>query len=178
MSHPEQGDTSLITTFFHQNAWANLKLLEFCEGLTEEQLDATAVGGYGSIRDTLFHTIRAEVSYVERVNGRLPPEPPRRGQFPGFAVLKQAARWAEDELRQWALSARADTLVREQEGHQVAQYRLTDLMVQAITHSCEHRTQVATILTQLGLEPPDTSGWRYMEEMGRLGEFAEPARPQ
>ena len=44
-------------------------------------------------------------------------------------------------------------------------------MVQAITHSTEHRTQISAIITQLGMEPPDMSGWKYMEEIGELQEF-------
>ena len=173
---PEPGDTSVVTALFRHNAWANLKLLEFCQGLADEQLDATAIGGYGSVRATLTHTIGSEVSYVHRVNGRLPPTPPmQRGQFPGFDVLQQAAQWTSDELLQLALGARAQTVIREEEGRQAVEYPLADLMVQAITHSTEHRTQVATILTQLGLEPPDMSTWMYMEETGLFKEFEEPA---
>lgn len=171
MSQPEPGDNSVLTAFFHHNAWANLKLLQFCRGLTEEQLDTTSVGGYGTIRDTLVHTIGAEVSYVERVNGRMPPVALPKGQFPGFDALEQAARWAGDELLELALAARAGTRVHQRPPRQNIAYPLPDLMVQAITHSCEHRTQIATILTQLGLEPPDMSGWHYMEEMGTLEDF-------
>ena len=49
------------------------------------------------------------------------------------------------------------------------------LMVQAITHSTEHRTQISAIITQLGVEPPDMSGWKYMEEIGELQEFGAAA---
>ena len=173
MQPPEQGDNSVVTALFHHNAWANVQLLEFCRGLTDEQLDTTAVGGYGTIRATLVHTIGAEVSYVERVNGRVPPVALPKGQFPGFDALEQAARWAEDELLQLAEAARVATRVHQRPPRQNIAYRLADLMVQAITHSCEHRTQVATILTHLGLEPPDMSTWHYMEEMGTLQEFPE-----
>jgi uncharacterized damage-inducible protein DinB len=165
----------VLAALFHHNAWANRKLLEFCKDLTDEQLDATAIGGYGSVRATLTHTIGAEVSYVHRVNGWLPPTPMQRGQFPGFDVLKQVARWTSDELLQLALGARAQTVVREEEGRQAVEYPLADLMVQAITHSTEHRTQVATILTQLGLEPPDMSTWMYMEDTGLFKELEDPA---
>lgn len=174
MLQAEPGDTSVVTALFRHNVWANLTLLDFCESLTEEQLNTAAVGGYGAIRTTLTHLIGSEISYVKRVNGRQPPQPLTRGQWPGFAVLKDAVRWAADEMLQLAVSARTDTLVREQEGRAVVEYPLADLMVQAITHSCEHRTQVATILTQLDLEPPDMSTWMYMERMGRLQEHEEP----
>ena len=171
MPENNAGDGSVLTTLFKHNAWANMKLLEFCEGLNDAQLDATAIGGFGSIRDTLQHLVDAEVSYVERVNGKLPARPLSRDQFPEFAVLKDGVRWASDELLQLALSAREDTSVRQRPPRMLIEYKLASLMVQAVGHSTEHRTQIATIITQLGLEPPDMSGWNYMEDIGELIEF-------
>lgn len=170
-----QTDNSVLTVLFHHNTWANLKLLEFCEALSDEQLDTSVPGTFGSIRDTLLHIVGAEVSYVHRVNGRLPAEPPSRDRFPGFAVLKESARWTREELLQLAVSARADTIVEERwpEHKVVEQYPLASLILQAINHSTEHRTQVSTILTQLGLEPPDMSGWQYMVERGEFQEIRE-----
>jgi len=170
MRENERGDTSVLTTLFAHNVWANLKLLDFCAGLSAAQLDATAIGGFGSIRDTLRHIVGAEVSYVERVNGKLPSQPLAPDQFPPFEVLKDAVRWAGDELLQLALSAREDTSVRERDARWLVEYKLASLMVQAITHSTEHRTQISAIITQLDMEPPDMSGWKYMEE---IGEFQE-----
>src|SRR6476659_9860003 len=137
MLETERGDTSVLATLFAHNAWANLKLLDFCERLSDAQLDATAIGCFGSIRDTLVHIVGAEVSYVERVNGRLPPQPLSRDQFPGFELLKDAARWASDELLPLAVSAREDTSVRQRPPRMLIEYRLASLMVQAITHSTE-----------------------------------------
>src|SRR5262245_18451424 len=104
MGENEPGDASVLTTLFGHNVWANLKLLDFCEHLSDAQLDATAIGCFGSIRDTLQHIVGAEVSYVERVNGKLPPQPFSPDRFLGFAALKDAARWTNDELLQLALS--------------------------------------------------------------------------
>ena len=174
MPENEQGDTSVMITLFAHNAWANLKLLDFCERLSDEQLDATAIGGFGSMRDTLQHIVGAEVSYVERVNGKLPPKPLVQDQFSGFAVLKDAVRWAGDELLQLALSARTDTCVRQRPPRMLIEYKLSSLIVQALSHSTEHRTQISTIITQLGMEPPDMSGWQYMDEMGELRELGDP----
>ena len=167
MGDTERGDTSVLTTLFAHNLWANLALLDFCAGLSDAQLDATTIGGFGSIRDTLQHIIGAEVGYVERVNGRLPAVP-LGDEFAGFAALKDAARWAGDELLQLALSAREDTSVRQRPPRHIFQYRLASLMVQSITHSTEHRTHIAVIITQLGLEPPDMSGWQYIESIGEI----------
>src|SRR5215212_1472829 len=110
MQTAEQADTSVLQVLFQHNTWANLKLLDFCEALSEEQLDAAAPGTYGSIRDTLHHLVGAEVSYVHRVTGEWPDAPMTRDTFPGVPVLKQVAQWTGDELRKLALSARAENL--------------------------------------------------------------------
>ena len=165
---PDQPGTSVLVALFQHNAWASLKLLDFCARLSDEQLNATAAGTFGSIRDTLVHLIKGEISYVERVNGKLPENPPAWDPFPGFEVLAHTVRWTGDEMLKLALSAHAYTLVTESYPEGTEQYKLTDLMVQAVTHSTEHRTQVATILTQLGMEPPDMSGWRWMDEKGEI----------
>jgi uncharacterized damage-inducible protein DinB len=167
----EHGDNSVLVKLFEHNAWANVKLLDFCAGLSDEQLDASAVGGFGTIRNTLTHILGSEVSYVHRVNGKLPPTPLVRGQMPTFDVMREAARWNSDELLKLAKSARQESVVHESEGHEHAEYPLASLIVQAINHSTEHRTQIATIITQLGMQPPDMSGWAFMVETGQFREF-------
>lgn len=164
----EQGDSSLITKLFAHHRWANLKLLNFCERLTDEQLDSAVVGGFGSIRSTLPHIFGAEISYVTRVNGKRPPQPLVRGEFPTFALMKEVAQWTGNELLQLALTARTESMVQESfpEDGVIDEYPLTTLLTQAISHATEHRSQIATIITQLGLEPPDMSVWAYMVEMG------------
>jgi len=173
MRDHKQGDMSVLTRLFAHNVWANLKLLDFCERLSDEQLDATAIGCFGSIRNTLWHIVGGEVSYVVRVNGKLPPTPVSPDQFPGFAALKEVARWTNDELLQLALSARQDTNVRERGAGQIYEYTLASLMVQVINHATEHRAQISAIITQLDMEPPDMSGWQYMVDIGEFQEFTE-----
>jgi uncharacterized damage-inducible protein DinB len=141
--------------------------------LSDAQLDATAVGVYGSLRDTFVHYVYAEVDYVNLANGKWPTEFPREEQFVGFAGMQAAVRWAGDELLQLALVARADTIVHvERPDEPVYEYPLAAFMVQVLDHSAEHRTHIATILTQIGLEPPPVSGWKYMRARGELHEFA------
>ena len=86
--------------------------------------------------------------------------------------MKDAVRWAGEELLLLALSARSDTTVRQRPPRQLIEYKLASLMAQALNHSTEHRTQISAIITQLGLEPPDMSGWQYMDEIGELQELA------
>ena len=172
---PEHPGISVLVALFRHNAWANAKLLDFCAGLSEAQLQATAVGTYGSIRATLGHLVQGEVSYVARVNGKLPPQPLSEDQFPGFAVLRDVVQWTGEELLQLALAARGDTLVTERWPEGTEEYKLTDLMVQAINHATEHRAHIATIITQLGLEPPGMDSWNWMEEKGEIKVERTPA---
>ncbi|MFL5732733.1 MAG: DinB family protein [Chloroflexia bacterium] len=163
------GDTSVLTRLFNHNTWANLKLLDFCAGLSEEQLDATVIGSFGSIRDTLVHFVSSEVDYVNLATDRLPAVPLPGDDFRGFEALNEGVRWAGDELLGLAIAARADSLVRvTRPGEPIFEYPLAGLMVQVLNHSTEHRTQISTIITQLGIEPPALSGWKYMREMGEF----------
>jgi uncharacterized damage-inducible protein DinB len=43
-------------------------------------------------------------------------------------------------------------------------------LLQAINHGTEHRSQIATTLTQLGVEPPEMDGWGYIFEANYLVE--------
>jgi len=39
------------------------------------------------------------------------------------------------------------------------------VLMQAIHHATDHRSQIATVLSQLGMQPPDLSVWAYDEAM-------------
>ncbi len=172
MQQAEQGDTSVLSALFQHNTWADLVLLEFCEGLSEDQLDATAVGCYGSIRDTLVHLVYSEVDYVNLVTNKWPEVTPPEDRFGGFAVLKDGVRWAGAAMLQLAASVQASTIVRvERPNEPIYEYPLASFMVQILNHSTEHRTQIAVIITQLGLKPPAMTGWKFMVERGEFHEF-------
>jgi hypothetical protein len=119
----------------------------------------------------LAHIVGATLSYVERVNGHQPTTGFAHGEFPGCAVLDELTIWAGHELLAIAHGAQAGEIVREEEGNLGCEYPLASLLLQEFTHSTEHRTQIATIITQLGLEPPDMSGWEFMIENGSFREF-------
>ena len=168
MSSHTHVDNAVLDVFFAHNAWANLKMLDYCANLSDEQLDASAIGGYGSIRDTLSHILRAETSYVKRNHGKLPPRPLQTDQVASFDQMREVAAWTSEELRQLAQTAQADTLVVEELDKERVDYKLASLIVQAITHAAEHRAHINAVITHLGMEPPDVSLWMYLEEIGEF----------
>jgi uncharacterized damage-inducible protein DinB len=42
------------------------------------------------------------------------------------------------------------------------------ILVQAFNHSTEHRSQICTILTTLGIEAPELSGWEWGAAVDRM----------
>jgi uncharacterized damage-inducible protein DinB len=44
------------------------------------------------------------------------------------------------------------------------------LLTQSINHSTEHRSHVMTVLTQVGVEPPELDGWFYALATEQLSE--------
>jgi uncharacterized damage-inducible protein DinB len=152
---------SLLVKLFEHHHWANLMLFDACATLTEDQLDATVHGTAGTVRQTLMHTVGAEQRYVGRLTDRLPTYHERDG-WPGLDVLRQALDETGRALIE--LAGRADPdeiIITDYQGRTDDPLPVAVLYVQAINHATEHRSQIATIMTQQGLAAPDFSGWAW-----------------
>ena len=159
--------SDLTADFYRQNEWATLQLIEACRRLSEEQLEATAVGTYGSIRATLRHLVSSEANYAFRLGEgpvrRLPPDEP----WPGFDAL--AAMVSADAVALSAAARRdASRVIRLDPDTDPYDSEAAVILVQAFNHATEHRSQICTILTTLGIEPPDMSGWEWGLADGRM----------
>ncbi|HUG16969.1 MAG TPA: DinB family protein [Thermomicrobiales bacterium] len=154
---------SLVEIFRH-NAWANQRLFDACDGLSDAQLDATVVGTFGSIRNTLEHIVGAQERYVAALGETGPVDVLReRDLISGLAELRDAARTSSEALIELATHAQSGATVTT--AYRGEDYTLPVwlLLVQAINHATEHRAQVAAILTQQGIQPPSMDGWTYHE---------------
>lgn len=153
----------LLAAFFQHNRWANLRLLDRCATLDDAVLAANAVGGYGSLADTLLHLAAAEQRYATRL-GCAPPALPlcERDPFPGVAALRAAAEQSGAALIARAEQSLTDTQLHEEHDGERLVIPLSVRLLQAINHATEHRTQVNAILTQQGIEPPALDGWAFM----------------
>lgn len=154
-----QQDT--LTTLFSHNLWANLCLFEACAGLTDEQLDATLIGTFGTIRETLQHIVTAEQSYFARISTG---QPRRRVEGAPPLTMDQmieSLRTTGGGLIEWAPKVQTDEVVAINWDGAVKQISKAVILTQAINHATEHRAQIMAILTQLGIEPPELDGWSY-----------------
>jgi len=159
-------ETSLVELFKH-NLWANLRLLDACAELTPEQLEATIEGTYGRIQDTFVHLLAAEGRYVELLTGVKRGRPlSERNPFPGLDELRHSAQASGEALIEIAANdPYTDTLKANFQGEE-HNLRAVVPLLQAIHHAHDHRTHISTILSQIGVEPPDLSLWTYGDQMG------------
>ena len=155
-----------LPDFFKYNLWANLRLLDACEQLTDTQLDATMNGVYGSVRETLMHLVSAEEGYARHFNftGRdLIPPLEETDPFPGFAELRRRIERSGKELIAMAEQADLDQVLHLDGGTYDAEVII--IMIQAINHGVDHRSQIATLLSQQDIELPCLDAWCYNDAL-------------
>jgi uncharacterized damage-inducible protein DinB len=156
--------TTGLPDFFKYNLWANLRLLDACEQLTDAQLDATAKGMFGNVRETLVHLLSAEENYVRHLTGMSPT--PRLREFTTFPGFQELRRRAESS---------GNALITVAEQRDMSQILYLDngsyeipaiaILIQAINHAIDHRSQIATLLSLQDIEPSDLDGWSYNDAM-------------
>ncbi len=154
-----------LETIFRHNLWANLRLFEECSKLTDEQLDTSIIGVFGSIRKTLLHIVRAEQGYFSRISTgerfHWPEDAPQLTIPEMVATIKITG----DGLVEWASKIQATDTVQIDWDGILRDVPKTIILNQVINHATEHRSQVMSIMTQIGIEPPDISSWSYFDEL-------------
>jgi uncharacterized damage-inducible protein DinB len=166
MNHQE----SMAVEILHYNRWANLALLDVFIPLSAGQLASTAPGTYGTVYDTLEHIIRAEAGYYRRLTGTRLQPPFSWDERPPLESVRPYAEQVSSALLDAVEQMRSGDLVEEENEGEVFRYKPLTFFIQIINHGVEHRTNITTILQQMGIEPPEIDGWGYMmANQDRLG---------
>jgi uncharacterized damage-inducible protein DinB len=159
--------TTGLPDFFKYNLWANLRLLDVCAQLSDAQLDATMKGTFGSVRETLIHMLAAEEGYVRALTGTHPtPQLKELTTFPGFDELRQRAERSGEALIMFAEQGKQGELsqILHLDGG-TYDAPVIVVVIQAIDHAIDHRSQIATLLSQQDIEPPELDSWAYNDAM-------------
>ncbi len=152
--------TTGLPDFFRYNLWANLRLLDACAALSDAQLDAIMTGTFGSIRETLMHIFGAEEGYARSLTGDAPTPMLRElTTFPGFDELRRRAERSGKLLITFTEEGKLGRTLYLDGGTYEAQDII--VVIQAIDHGIDHRSQIATLLSLQGIEPPDLDAWAY-----------------
>ena len=160
----------LLVEFFRHNTMMNRRLVAACQKLSPEQLAATVRGTYGTLGATLVHIVNAQEGYVARFFAKERPERLAEDRFPGFPTLSDRLARSDTQLEEAAAHVNQEREVQVTGSDPPGAFRMAGslILLQAVNHGTEHRSQIATILTQLGVEPPEMDGWTYFFESGKL----------
>ena len=152
--------TTGLPDFFKYNLWANLRLLDACAQLSDAQLDATTKGTFGSVRETLMHLFAAEEGYVRALTGKIPTPPlADLTHFPDFDELRRRAERSGKELITVAEQGELSQILYLDGG--IYEAPVIVVLIQTVNHAIDHRSQIATLLSQEDVMPPDLDGWSY-----------------
>jgi len=156
---------SLLDEAFAHHAWATLRLIDTCLSLTPEQLKAAVPGTYGSILETTRHLVEANTYYLARLTSD-----PARDIDSGAMGLRELRAEMEADERTW-IELDPDVVVTDvdEEGYR-RDASMGVRLAQAIHHGTDHRSQICTALTTLGLEPPLIDVWAFGVQTGRVVE--------
>jgi uncharacterized damage-inducible protein DinB len=158
---------ALWTETFRYHKWANLHLLDACANLTDEQLESTAPGTYGTIAATFQHLIAAEQRYLRRLDGG-EPAINEHDEFPGIAKLMELASGGGDRLIEAASKITPDDTVETNFDDGRFKLHLGVVIIQALHHGNDHRTHVCTILGHHQIPYGDMDVWAYGSATGAI----------
>lgn len=166
-------ENPILVSLFRHNTWANAEMLAACAHLTAEQLATELPGTYGRLDQTLIHLTRAQGGYLRRLTGWQPrPEQEigHEGPFPGVAYLDDHLRFTGERLIEVASDISGDRRLRFEYEGEAQELPAWVVLLQAAYHATEHRQQIATILTGIGLEPPEPDLWTFWEKIAEGSE--------
>jgi len=154
----------ILVACFEHNRWANLLLAEACLAAPPAVLAEGLRGGFGAALETMQHIAIAEASYAAALTGGDPERSSAlRGRGGSMAEVRAELERTGQQLIDAARAAVPGAMLSvDWDGDGVVRPMPSDfLLVQALDHGREHRTQVAAILTRNGVTPPDMDGWAY-----------------
>jgi uncharacterized damage-inducible protein DinB len=153
----------VLRSMFDYHFWATETLIDHLGGLPADRLDASVPGTYGSMIDTLTHMIDADSRYLLRLRDPNPPLADDRVGVP----LKQLRSEMPAHREKWdrALSQlEAGSLhaeIRNREDYPDTDPAESMLLLQALHHGNDHRTQICSTLGALELDVPEMDVWEY-----------------
>jgi uncharacterized damage-inducible protein DinB len=163
---------SLLEDAFAHHVWATLRLVDTCVGLSTQQLETAVPGTYGSILDTLRHCIGSDAWDLFVATGDraslIDEEDMNLSEF--RAVMQShGPAWSGLLARDLDPDVVLDE-VDENDGYE-RHIAMGIQLAQVLHHGTDHRSQVCTALTALGVEPPRIDVLDFGMQSGRVVEI-------
>ncbi|MEP7033457.1 MAG: DinB family protein [Actinomycetota bacterium] len=162
---------SLLADAFGHHVWATLRLLDVCLGLTPEQRATAVPGTYGSILETQRHIVGADASYLFVTSGgRTTQIDEDHMDLPDLRAQMESHGAAWSRLLGEDIDPDA-VLERHRDDGSETHAPMSIRLAQALHHGTDHRSQICTVLTTLGVEPPAIDVWDFGLQDGRVVEI-------
>jgi uncharacterized damage-inducible protein DinB len=164
---------SLLEDAFAHHVWATLRLVDASFQLSPQQMETTVPGTYGSILETMRHLIGGDSWYLFDITG----DRARRIDAEEMDLLELRAAMEADGAAWSAFLAQdldPDAVLKEideDDGYE-RDATIGIRLAQALHHGAEHRSQICTALTTLGVEPPGIEVWDFGLEAGSVLEVS------
>jgi uncharacterized damage-inducible protein DinB len=162
---------SLLEAAFAHHVWATSRLIDACLDLSVEELETSVPGTRGPMLETLRHFVLSDAEELFFLTGNVVFDIDEEQVSLAEArdiMERNGSGWAEYLAR----PLDPDAVVHEvdkTDGYQrwaPVGFRLA----QALHHGTDHRSQVCTALTTLGVEPPEIDVYDFGLDTGRIME--------
>ena len=162
---------SLLEDAFGHHVWATLQLIDSCLALSPAQLGTNVPGTYGSILETMRHLVGSDSWYLFVMTDQ---DTPRIDEDHMDLPELRAAMEADG-------AAWSSLLTQDPDPYHIIRWRHDDgsethapmgiRLAQALHHGTDHRSQICTALTTLGVEPPFIDVWDFGAQDARVVEI-------
>ena len=150
------------------NDWAIRRVFDAVTSLSEEEWTRDLGSSFSSVESTTAHLVGVEWIWLERWQGSNPSAPPKWMNGPPPEQLRTV--WEE-------VAARRLQVLNSDNFQRNVSYRLLNgsegtqtlgiLVLHVVNHSTYHRGQLATMLRQLGKQPPPTDLLVYLQQSNK-----------
>src|SRR2546425_4269268 len=164
--------SSLLDDAFAHHVWATMRLIDACRPLSPEQLGTGVPGTYGSIIETMRRLVGGDSDYLSIMTGdRAHLIDADEMDMPALRVAMDGDGVLWSELLAKGLDP--DAMVHEVDEDDGYERDATVgvRLAQALHHGSDHRSQICTALTTLGVDPPGIDVWNYGVQAGRIVEI-------
>jgi uncharacterized damage-inducible protein DinB len=159
--------SSLLSDAFAHHIWATERLIDACAPLTPAQLESEAPGTYGAIIDTLRHLVESDSWYLSFFSPQSALTEDDAAKMDLAALRSEFSRRAPGWIELLAGVVDPDEDVVEKDAEWEVRSPVGVRLAQVVHHGTDHRSQVCTALTSLGIEPPEIDLWAYARATGR-----------
>jgi uncharacterized damage-inducible protein DinB len=160
-----------FATLARYNAWANQRLYQACEALTEAEYLRERGSAFGSLHATLSHILVVDRIWIARIEGRTPPPLEPDQILYGDLIGLKIARMAEDQHLRNLVDGLSEAMLDRGLAYSNArgdrfETPLRLVLGHLFNHQTRHRGEAQALLSQTGVPPPPLALIRFLREQG------------